>query len=541
MTLSMSQARALIQPTDGGVHNQKKQFDTQDIISLVLAKDREAGAQLAEFSVGIPATKEGLRAIYDFLVRQIDYVKDPKGSQWVRSPANLIGERKGDCKSYSLFTAGILQNLGLEYYYDLTKYSRRHKNPKHIYVTAILPNGEEVIVDAVWGTFGGDFNTEKAYVGDKIRYKMSKQGLAYLTGIGDANDGADTNTVVEAIAEINAQIPDSILRNDVTEMTEGELQRFTTASKLKSAANKAGSIEEARRMRAVASAVQYGELAGLGDAGLEERDMTQVELFLEKTDKLTAPAFTAPTLRIAGADEEEETLNGSRRARRAARRSRRRKRRKEKGGFIKRIGRGIGKGVKTVVKGAGKVVKTVATAFAKAWKKVMNFFFKKLLPIMAPGLLFFRMAKKNLLKGKAKKSLKQQEKFVGWLVKRGIKRSTIEAGADAGIMKKFGKTADAVVEDEMKKGAKVGWVAAAATIISKVIAFIKQITGLFKKNDAPKVDEDLLSNPDMIDRETADKLLNEKATGSAGGGNAMLFGGLFAAAGIGYLLLPKGR
>jgi hypothetical protein len=88
--------------------------------------------------------------IFDFLKTQITYQADT-GHQKVKLPSALLRERVGDCKSYSLFTAAILTNLGIGWKYVLTSY-RDDPTPTHIYV--ITDSG--IIIDAVWGQFDSE-------------------------------------------------------------------------------------------------------------------------------------------------------------------------------------------------------------------------------------------------------------------------------------------------------------------------------------------------------------------------------------------------
>ena len=81
--------------------------------------------------------------------------------------------KSGDCKSYSLFTSAVLNNLGIPNHFVYASYDGS-KTPSHIYVET--NNG--CIVDAVWGRF----NSEK-----KPTYKFKKptdMNINYISGIG---------------------------------------------------------------------------------------------------------------------------------------------------------------------------------------------------------------------------------------------------------------------------------------------------------------------------------------------------------------------
>lgn len=90
---------------------------------------------------------ETCKNIFDFLKNKIRYVADGE-HQKIKLPSALLRERVGDCKSYSVFTAGILSNLGISCKYVLTSY-RPDPTPTHIYVQT----SSGIIIDAVYGIF----------------------------------------------------------------------------------------------------------------------------------------------------------------------------------------------------------------------------------------------------------------------------------------------------------------------------------------------------------------------------------------------------
>lgn len=71
--------------------------------------------------------------IWNFLYDHIQYVRDPKGVELLRSPRQLWADRQngGDCDCTSIMTATILDNLGIPYAYRKTRYS---SGWQHIYI-----------------------------------------------------------------------------------------------------------------------------------------------------------------------------------------------------------------------------------------------------------------------------------------------------------------------------------------------------------------------------------------------------------------------
>lgn len=145
---------------------------TQGIIEVVLYADPKSGYYTQEFAKTLKAAKliDTCKNIWDFLKSKIPYVLDKPGYQWIKSPGRLWEEKAGDCKSYSVFTASILKNLGIPYAYRFASYDPNDSTPTHVYVYVPLKNGKEIIIDAVWS---GPFNTEKKFC-YKTDYSMAK-------------------------------------------------------------------------------------------------------------------------------------------------------------------------------------------------------------------------------------------------------------------------------------------------------------------------------------------------------------------------------
>jgi hypothetical protein len=146
----------------------------QNIIDVIHANFAEATKQTKSLSNRFRGKNDTETAsnIWHFLKNNIQYVKDIPGRQDVKLPSRFVYEGSGDCKSYSLFTAGILQNLNIPFKFRYTSYSSIDRTPQHVYI--VLDNG--IIIDAVYT----DFNKEKKFTFKKD-YKMR---ISTLSGIG---------------------------------------------------------------------------------------------------------------------------------------------------------------------------------------------------------------------------------------------------------------------------------------------------------------------------------------------------------------------
>ena len=154
-----------------------KDGDTDDIISVIVDTINDNNKhQTASFSKQFSPNKGGMLNLFEWVKFNIRYKEDKDGYQWVKSPARLFAEGIGDCKSFTIFIVSVLENLGLKYIVRFASYSR-DKQITHVYPIAILPNGERIVLDAVWGKF----NSEKQYTYKKD-YSMAQ--IYKLSGIG---------------------------------------------------------------------------------------------------------------------------------------------------------------------------------------------------------------------------------------------------------------------------------------------------------------------------------------------------------------------
>ena len=161
------------QPSFQGIDvTYKSQADNKDIRDLLVKLVPKAKSQMVEFSKGFKGrtNKETCKKIFDYIKNNFTYVADG-GEQVIKLPSALLKKRVGDCKSYSLFTASILENLKIPYKFVYTSYNN-NPIPAHVYV--VTEDG--CIIDAVYGIF----NAEK-----KPTYRYTQDmNVRYMAGIG---------------------------------------------------------------------------------------------------------------------------------------------------------------------------------------------------------------------------------------------------------------------------------------------------------------------------------------------------------------------
>ena len=166
----------------------KSKADNKDIRDLLVKLVPKAKSQMVSFSKQFKGRtqQETCKKIFDYLKNNFTYVADGN-EQIIKLPSALLRKRVGDCKSYSLFTASILENLKIPYKFVYTSYSS-NPIPQHVYV--VTENG--CIIDAVYGIF----NEEK-----KPTYKyIQDMNVRYMAGIGCSCDSGMGATIIQKAA-----------------------------------------------------------------------------------------------------------------------------------------------------------------------------------------------------------------------------------------------------------------------------------------------------------------------------------------------------
>lgn len=133
------------------------------------------------------------RKIYNFLKKNTIYKIESDDAQTLRSPAAILklgaNPKIGlDCKSYALFTAGILDALNrqgkrIKWCYRFASYKIFSKLPHHVFVVVNPNTNNEIWIDNVMPTF----NFKKKY-----NYKIDKNmSLIAISGIGRRKSKAE--------------------------------------------------------------------------------------------------------------------------------------------------------------------------------------------------------------------------------------------------------------------------------------------------------------------------------------------------------------
>ena len=129
--------------------------DNADIINTIhlsLPKATKLVKDVAHSFVGF-SIKETAKNIFDFLMENVRYKMDGY-HQKIKMPNRLIADGTGDCKSYALFAASVLNSLGITFKFRYTAYDGTSV-PQHVYVVA-MDGSQEIIIDPVYKKFNSE-------------------------------------------------------------------------------------------------------------------------------------------------------------------------------------------------------------------------------------------------------------------------------------------------------------------------------------------------------------------------------------------------
>lgn len=85
-------------------------------------------------------------SIFGYLCQNVYYQLDPEGEQYIKSPARLLKDHCGDCKSLTMFIASCLHCAGIPCIVRFVNFDGGNQYT-HVYPVAILENGREMVLD----------------------------------------------------------------------------------------------------------------------------------------------------------------------------------------------------------------------------------------------------------------------------------------------------------------------------------------------------------------------------------------------------------
>lgn len=151
------------------------------------------------------------KKVYDYLKTHTHYKIEPDTQQTLRSPSAILAlganPRVGlDCKSYSLFIAGILsawqrKGMKINWCYRFASYKLLDKLPHHVFICLNPNTDKEIWVDPVLPTF----NNRKQFT-----YKIDKKPMALVAVAGIGKIKRTRSEKIERRKQLKSKIKDKI-------------------------------------------------------------------------------------------------------------------------------------------------------------------------------------------------------------------------------------------------------------------------------------------------------------------------------------------
>ncbi len=165
-------------PANGGVYTVKENATLEDTVAFIPKVVYSTVGQTKTIAIQLKGKTvyDTCSNIWHFVYDHIQYKKDKKGFEQIRSPARAWSDRRTgvDCDCYSVLISTILINLSIPHVLRITKYRQDHF--QHIY-PVVPAAGGEIILDCVTN----DFDYEVPY-SEKKDFKMD---LQFLNGFDD--------------------------------------------------------------------------------------------------------------------------------------------------------------------------------------------------------------------------------------------------------------------------------------------------------------------------------------------------------------------
>ena len=116
---------------------------------------------------------EKCQAIFGYMVCNTHYRLDNDGEQLIKSPARLLADGCGDCKSYTMFICSCLHCLGIPHKARFVNFDGGSQYT-HVYPVAIDEQGNEIIMDAC------ELDTDGVPLYDYARRYTKKKDIYYV-------------------------------------------------------------------------------------------------------------------------------------------------------------------------------------------------------------------------------------------------------------------------------------------------------------------------------------------------------------------------
>ena len=133
-----------------GVNSLLKVGLNKDILTAwrqVYERCKTQPAEIIDSELYTASTDEKCRAVFSYLARNVRYKLDPYGVQYIKTPARLLRDGEGDCKSLTMFIASSLHCLNVPCIVRFVNFDGGWQYT-HVYPVALDEFGREIILDA---------------------------------------------------------------------------------------------------------------------------------------------------------------------------------------------------------------------------------------------------------------------------------------------------------------------------------------------------------------------------------------------------------
>lgn len=122
--------------------------DNKDVVTNLLACYEKWKKQPADLVRDLRGATIDDRcwAIFEYLTSHVVYKLDAPGCQYIKSPARLLKDGNGDCKSLTMFLACCLHCAGIKHIIRFVNFDGGAQYT-HVYCVALDERGQEIILD----------------------------------------------------------------------------------------------------------------------------------------------------------------------------------------------------------------------------------------------------------------------------------------------------------------------------------------------------------------------------------------------------------
>jgi len=121
-----------------------------DVVRNVVACYERWKSQPSELveNLKYETTETACESIFTYVLENVRYKIDPDGVQYIKSPARLLRDKEGDCKSFSIFIAACLHCLNIPHAFRFVNFDGSNQY-SHVYVVAKDEQNRMIIIDPV--------------------------------------------------------------------------------------------------------------------------------------------------------------------------------------------------------------------------------------------------------------------------------------------------------------------------------------------------------------------------------------------------------